>query len=77
MSLVLQQAAGRLIRHREDIGVVAILDPRVVTKGYGKKIIRSLPSMPVVESFAPVADFFTEIGGVTPAAAKPALVAVD
>lgn len=45
MSLVLQQAAGRLIRHREDRGVVAILDPRLTTKGYGKTIVRDLPPM--------------------------------
>jgi ATP-dependent DNA helicase DinG len=45
MSLVLQQASGRLIRHREDRGVVAILDPRILTKGYGKQIIRDLPPM--------------------------------
>lgn len=45
MSLVLQQAAGRLIRHRDDKGVVAILDPRIVTKGYGKRILSDLPPM--------------------------------
>jgi ATP-dependent DNA helicase DinG len=57
MSLVLQQATGRLIRHREDRGVVAILDPRIQTKGYGKTVLRDLPPMgkvfdlPEVESF--------------------------
>jgi len=48
MSLVLQQAFGRLIRHRDDRGVVAILDPRVLTKGYGKKILASLPKAPLL-----------------------------
>jgi ATP-dependent DNA helicase DinG len=43
MSLVLQQALGRLIRHRDDKGVVAILDPRMLTKGYGRRILGDLP----------------------------------
>ncbi len=43
MSLVLKQGFGRLIRHRNDRGVVAILDSRLLTKGYGKQIMSSLP----------------------------------
>lgn len=43
MSLVLKQAFGRLIRHRNDSGTVAILDSRLLTKGYGKTILNSLP----------------------------------
>ena len=41
----LAQAAGRLIRSQSDKGVVAILDPRLATKGYGKKILLALPPM--------------------------------
>jgi ATP-dependent DNA helicase DinG len=43
MSLTLKQGFGRLIRHRSDTGVVAILDSRLVSKPYGKVILRSLP----------------------------------
>jgi ATP-dependent DNA helicase DinG len=43
MILVLTQAFGRLIRHRDDKGVVAILDNRLETKRYGKQIISALP----------------------------------
>lgn len=43
MILVLTQAFGRLIRHRDDLGVVAILDNRLVTKRYGSTILRALP----------------------------------
>ncbi len=43
MILILTQAFGRLIRHADDIGVVAILDPRLVTKKYGSRIISALP----------------------------------
>lgn len=39
----LAQASGRLIRTQTDMGVVAVLDPRLVTKGYGKTIIAMLP----------------------------------
>ncbi len=39
----LKQGVGRLIRSKKDTGIVAILDPRVRTKGYGKKVLRSLP----------------------------------
>ncbi len=39
----LRQGFGRLIRHRSDRGVVAIMDPRLRTKAYGKVFLRSLP----------------------------------
>ena len=39
-----KQGFGRLIRHRDDRGVVLILDTRVVKKGYGRIFLRSLPS---------------------------------
>lgn len=59
MSLVLQQAHGRLIRHRNDKGVVAILDPRMETKAYGKTILRSLPASPKISTVTEVADFLS------------------
>lgn len=43
MSLVLTQAFGRLIRHTGDRGVVAILDARLNSKAYGRRILESLP----------------------------------
>lgn len=39
----LKQGFGRLIRHRDDRGVVIILDNRVSTKGYGRIFLNSLP----------------------------------
>jgi ATP-dependent DNA helicase DinG len=41
------QGVGRLIRTSTDRGVVAILDTRLRTKGYGSVILRSLPPMRV------------------------------
>jgi ATP-dependent DNA helicase DinG len=44
-ALLLAQGAGRLIRRSSDRGVIAILDPRVVTARYGSYLLRSLPPM--------------------------------
>jgi DNA polymerase-3 subunit epsilon/ATP-dependent DNA helicase DinG len=38
-----RQGFGRLIRSQEDFGVVVVLDKRILTKAYGKTILRSLP----------------------------------
>ena len=50
--LALQQGLGRLIRHRRDRGVLAVLDPRLRTKGYGRRFLASLPPAPVVHDLA-------------------------
>lgn len=42
-ALRLKQGFGRLIRTRQDRGMVAILDPRIKTKGYGRRFLNSLP----------------------------------
>lgn len=41
--LKLKQGFGRLVRHRNDTGMVVILDPRVLTKGYGRYFLDALP----------------------------------
>jgi ATP-dependent DNA helicase DinG len=48
----LRQGFGRLIRTRSDRGLVVILDPRVVTKPYGRAFLQSLPDCPVVHESA-------------------------
>ncbi len=45
--LKLRQGVGRLIRTQQDSGIVVILDPRVLTKGYGKAFLKALPECPV------------------------------
>ncbi|HSO95485.1 MAG TPA: ATP-dependent DNA helicase [Acidimicrobiia bacterium] len=42
-ALVLAQGAGRLLRHRDDRGVVAILDSRLATAGYRRVLLEALP----------------------------------
>ena len=39
----LVQACGRLIRYEEDHGRITVLDRRIVTKGYGRALLDSLP----------------------------------
>jgi ATP-dependent DNA helicase DinG len=56
--LQLRQGFGRLIRGHGDRGVVAILDPRLRTRGYGRAFLASLPPCPVVEHRDAVAEFF-------------------
>jgi len=41
--ITLKQGLGRLIRSTTDRGVLAILDPRLRTKGYGRTFLQSLP----------------------------------
>ncbi len=51
--LKLKQGFGRLIRSRDDTGIVVILDPRVLSKPYGRTFLGSLPDCPrVVEILA-------------------------
>jgi ATP-dependent DNA helicase DinG len=57
--LALQQGLGRLIRHRQDRGVLVVLDPRLRTKGYGRRFLVSLPPAPVVGDLAAVEAFFS------------------
>jgi ATP-dependent DNA helicase DinG len=58
--LQLRQGFGRLIRSHADRGVVAILDPRLSSRPYGRAFLESLPSCPVALDRAAVADFFAQ-----------------
>jgi ATP-dependent DNA helicase DinG len=50
-ALKLRQGLGRLIRSTEDKGTMIILDRRIVTTKYGKKIARALPKeLPLQEA---------------------------
>jgi len=51
--LKFKQGFGRLIRTKEDRGSVVVLDPRIVSKRYGKAFIDALPKMPIQEVQAP------------------------
>ena len=55
--LALKQGFGRLIRDREDFGVVAICDPRLRSRGYGRLFLASLPPARVASDAAEAASF--------------------
>jgi len=58
--LRLKQGIGRLLRTREDRGVMAILDTRLYTKGYGKMVLNALPPARRTTSMREVEHFFDE-----------------
>jgi ATP-dependent DNA helicase DinG len=62
--LLLKQGLGRLIRTRQDRGLLAILDTRLLNRGYGKAFLESLPPCPVVHEIGPIADFFKNARGI-------------
>jgi ATP-dependent DNA helicase DinG len=56
--LTLLQGLGRLIRHRQDRGVLAVLDPRLRTMGYGRRFLASMPPAPVTHDLDAISRFF-------------------
>jgi ATP-dependent DNA helicase DinG len=58
--LDLKQGLGRLLRSRGDRGILAVLDPRLTTKGYGKTFLASLPPYPIVRDREAAAAFFRD-----------------
>ena len=56
--LRLKQGFGRLIRTRTDTGSVAILDPRILGKSYGRYFLKALPQCrtEIIELVDPAAD---------------------
>ncbi len=56
--LSLRQGVGRLMRRSSDRGVMAILDVRLFSKGYGRRFLNSLPKAPVSRNLADVEHFF-------------------
>jgi ATP-dependent DNA helicase DinG len=52
----LKQGFGRLIRTKTDRGIVVILDPRLLTKPYGRTFLNSLPQCPRIVETPPLED---------------------
>ena len=64
--ITLKQGIGRLIRSKTDRGVIAILDPRLRTKGYGRDFLTSLPRMRISSVLNDVSRLFeTAVNGQT------------
>ncbi|MFO1323145.1 MAG: ATP-dependent DNA helicase [Burkholderiales bacterium] len=63
-AISLKQGAGRLIRTETDRGVLAICDPRLTDKPYGRRIWQSLPPMRRTREEADAVEF---LAGLRPA----------
>jgi ATP-dependent DNA helicase DinG len=47
-----RQGFGRLIRTRQDRGIVVVLDPRILSRSYGRQFLASLPKCRIVRESA-------------------------
>jgi ATP-dependent DNA helicase DinG len=56
-ALALKQGAGRLIRSERDRGVLVVCDERLITRGYGRRLIASLPPFTRVERWEDAVPF--------------------
>jgi ATP-dependent DNA helicase DinG len=61
-ALSLKQGFGRLIRTAQDRGIVAVLDKRLTSKGYGRVFLRSLPDASRCHSLEEVRAFWQSTG---------------
>lgn len=59
-TIALRQGFGRLVRSRRHWGIVAVLDPRLWTKHYGRAMRESLPPAPIVRDFGAVRTFLLD-----------------
>lgn len=57
-AIALKQGVGRLIRDVTDRGVCTVCDKRLVSKAYGKRLINSLPPMPITHDIGDIETFF-------------------
>ena len=53
----LKQGVGRLIRTKEDKGIIVILDPRIITKYYGAKVLNSLQKCTIIKKIEQAKEF--------------------
>jgi ATP-dependent DNA helicase DinG len=61
-AITLKQGFGRLIRTQTDAGIVALLDRRMVTKGYGKTLASSLPPARRLDTLDELKTFWDAVG---------------
>jgi ATP-dependent DNA helicase DinG len=58
--ITLRQGLGRLIRSEQDRGALCILDTRLLSRGYGRAFLESLPACPVTNELEGLRRFFAE-----------------
>jgi len=61
--ITLRQGLGRLIRSEQDRGALCILDNRLLSRGYGRAFLESLPPCPVTSELEDLQRFFQSESG--------------
>jgi ATP-dependent DNA helicase DinG len=61
--ITLRQGLGRLIRSEQDRGALCILDRRLLSRGYGRAFLESLPPCPMTSGLQAVERFFRSESG--------------
>ncbi len=56
-----KQGFGRLIRSRNDRGIVAVLDSRIASKPYGRLFLKAIPECRVVRTLSELKDAYTKM----------------
>jgi len=56
--LALRQGLGRLMRSASDHGLLAVMDIRLYSKGYGRLFLKSMPASPIIRTMPEVQEFF-------------------
>lgn len=59
--IALKQGVGRLIRDVNDRGLLAICDPRLTSKSYGRQFLASIPTMPQTRSSQEATAFLRDL----------------
>ncbi|MBP7451283.1 MAG: ATP-dependent DNA helicase [Ottowia sp.] len=62
-AVALKQGAGRLIRRETDAGLLVICDTRLVSMGYGRRLLAALPPMPRLRDEADLAQMLERLAG--------------
>jgi len=70
-AMSLKQGFGRLIRTQRDVGIVSILDRRIVRKGYGRALLASLPPARRVRTLDELRAFWASIAPTEQASFAP------
>ena len=60
-AVAIKQGAGRLIRRETDQGILVVCDTRLISMGYGKRLLRALPPMKRLSSNAEMLNQLTKI----------------
>jgi len=62
-AMALKQGAGRLIRSEDDRGLLVVCDERLVTRGYGRSLVRSLPPFGITRDVGEALAWLAETAG--------------